>query len=1391
MVVTVNPTPQVVPGTFAQTICNKTNTNITLNSPSTFTSGIITFNYTVVATGGVTGFTTPVNGLPNGAVISDLLSNPANSPQTVTYTIVPVSPTGCANGPSQVVVVTVNPTPQVVPGTLAQTICNKTKTNIILNSPSTFTSGNITFNYTVVATGGVTGFTTPVNGLHNGTVISDLLSNPLNSPQTVTYTIVPVSPTGCANGPSQVVVVTVQPTPKLNITVQDTICNHATITFNISTTTSPLGSMLYNLNTIPSDSISGYTLSGSDFAISNFSNTLINTSFNLKNVKYIFSPIINYNSVSLICNGSDTSVIIYVNPTPRLRIGLTKGLSSSLDTICYNQGTKLNITTPNTKVIGKVKYTMNAIYTPDSITGIVAPPGHYPSGSLPQSLPQNLINTSHSIQTVTFTLTPVIDSVKGSSCGNGIPVTINLSIVPNITYSLKSKKYLGGWNISCYGLSDGDIQIINLAGGLASKPYNYLWNTGIKIDSIYNLKAGKDSVTVTDHLGCYATKETVLTQPNPLNPKFKTQGINCTLSHKGSITLQNPDSIGGTPPYSFLWKGAGLHFDSASIIVPYPADYYLTLTDTNNCIKKDTEKINPIGMIPNFSPSLYTAYTNDSSNISCYGKSDGSFFVTLETDQIKTITCNGSNGFIANSQFITGLKAGKYSFTIVDISGCILDTSYTLLQPDTIHFHARPFVYPGGYNIECTGNANGRITIDTVTGGHKLHQYIWWSSDKGTGLLNGTHDSVQNSLSAGTYYVYVKDSFSYLINGYVKDSFCTSYDTAVIKLHQPPPLVVADSVLTLSNGENIACNGDNTGEIFLSSSGGYPDYTYRWTASGGGSGIVQGDSVQKNLTAGSYQVTVYYGDTVCPTGPYLFTLYESSPLRITTNPDSLYYTPILRCYNDSDGQIDVDVTGGVRPGNGYYFKWSTFDGSTLNPSDQHGITNLKIGHYTVKVTDEYNCTVDSTFIITQPDSLTLSDSSTNVSCLAGVDDGRITATVTGGTRPYTYDWYQNGVLMPDDKDSSLSAIAASSYKVIVSDRYRCGPDTSTSIITARKSLNIETDPSNYNGVNVSCYGSSDGIINITNILGGTKPYSYKWFYYKDTTNVIDTMAYLYKAIADTYFIKVNDRNGCKGDTFIALGQPKQIMLSFSSNNLLCAGESTGSIIVNAKGGIQPYNYGWSNQDKTDENLNLKAGWYILTLTDANSCTATDSAEITQPPPIVVKNDSSITHEPFCTDSQDGEIGIEASGGVGGITYYWLNVQGNPQTNTIFNMGIGTYVCKIQDANSCIHLDTVKLNPKYSACLNIPNVFAPNGAHNLWKITAGDPLAPISVQDMYPNAIVEVYSRWGTLLFRSEPGYPNPWNGTYNGNPLPIDSYYYVITPKHGEGTICGNVTIIK
>ena len=124
--------------------------------------------------------------------------------------------------------------------------------------------------------------------------------------------------------------------------------------------------------------------------------------------------------------------------------------------------------------------------------------------------------------------------------------------------------------------------------------------------------------------------------------------------------------------------------------------------------------------------------------------------------------------------------------------------------------------------------------------------------------------------------------------------------------------------------------------------------------------------------------------------------------------------PVLHCVNDSDGKIDVNVYGGVPESHGYDYHWYTYNGSHFHITDLPGIDSLKIGTYYVNVTDSNKCSAVDSFVITQPDTLKLNIKSVNVSCLKSKDDGMITAIVTGGTRPYSYRWYQNGVLLTQE-----------------------------------------------------------------------------------------------------------------------------------------------------------------------------------------------------------------------------------------------------------------------------------------------------------------------------------------------------------------------------------------
>ncbi len=138
-----------------------------------------------------------------------------------------------------------------------------------------------------------------------------------------------------------------------------------------------------------------------------------------------------------------------------------------------------------------------------------------------------------------------------------------------------------------------------------------------------------------------------------------------------------------------------------------------------------------------------------------------------------------------------------------------------------------------------------------------------------------------------------------------------------------------------------------------------------------------------------------------------------------------------------------------------------------------------------------------------------------------------------------------------------------------------------------------------------------------------------------------------------------------------------------------------------------------------------------------------------------------------------------------IKYLWTPNQ-YLNNDTILNPVVSgvqdiTYTLNVTGTGGCIFSDMVFV--KVLKFPVIPNTFTPNGdgINETWVIqNLGD----------YPNVRVQVFNRYGQLVFESK-GYTKPWNGTMNGNSLPFGTYYYVIEPGNDRKPVTGYVTLIK
>ncbi len=138
------------------------------------------------------------------------------------------------------------------------------------------------------------------------------------------------------------------------------------------------------------------------------------------------------------------------------------------------------------------------------------------------------------------------------------------------------------------------------------------------------------------------------------------------------------------------------------------------------------------------------------------------------------------------------------------------------------------------------------------------------------------------------------------------------------------------------------------------------------------------------------------------------------------------------------------------------------------------------------------------------------------------------------------------------------------------------------------------------------------------------------------------------------------------------------------------------------------------------------------------------------------------------------------------TYLWTPNLYFVSSNTIMNpvvKGVAdiTYTITVTGQGDCVASDQVFI--KVLKGPEIPNIFSPNGdgIHDKWII---------KYLDTYPEGTVEVFNRYGQRIFSSK-GYGVPWDGTVDGKPVPMGTYYYIVNPKNGRKLMSGYVDVIR
>ena len=782
------------------------------------------------------------------------------------------------------------------------------------------------------------------------------------------------------------------------------------------------------------------------------------------------------------------------------------------------------------------------------------------------------------------------------NCQQIIPITIAQPLAPLSATEIHL-------NIACFGQSTGAIDLIPVGGTF---PYTYDWSNGLTSEDLSGLPIGNYSVLVTDIQGCTTSIATTLTQPNsPLVYSNTLTDVLCFSYSTGGISIT---TSGGALPYSYVWSNGAATEDLNNINAGV---YTFNLTDAGGCQILDTFTINQ--------PTLLDV-SLVSSNVSCFGGNNGDIDISV-IGGITPYVYAWSNG--ENTQDISQLFPGTYSLLVTDANNCTKTASALITEP------ALPLTAVETHeNILCFGNATGSIDI-TPNGGTPSYTYSW---------SNGAITQDLTNVVAGNYSLIITDSLG-----------CT-FNISVTLTQPLAPVSIASSVF------NVSCFGGSNGRIDVAFNGGTAPYTFVWS---------NGATTQNitNLIAGTYTITVtdQHGCVFIET----YTITQPNPLQITWVVDN------VNCFAGNDGAIDLTILGGTAP---YSYVWS----NSQMTQDANG---LIAGTYSVLVTDAKGCFADSTITVTEPAvPLSVTENHVNVLCFGDLT-GSINITVAGGTPSYDYLW-SNGSVLED-----LINVAAGLYSVVISDSLGCTISISITITEPAAPLFISNTTTN-----VSCFGGSDGILDIT-MSGGTTPYTYLW----SNTSVSQDLANL---VSGMYTITVTDSNACVISQTYNVTQP---LLPLSSavnmSPVICFDDATGAAYAFANGGTAPYDFLWSNGVTADSNVNIVADLYYVIVTDTNGCTSTSFITVTEPPLLELQISGV---DVLCNGDSTGSVSVSATGGVGFYQYIWDT---NDSISTVNNLPAGYYNVIVTDNNGCQSADSITilqpLNP-ITVTFNVTN-----------------------------------------------------------------------------------------
>lgn len=933
-----------------------------------------------------------------------------------------------------------------------------------------------------------------------------------------------------------------------------------------------------------------------------------------------------------------------------------------------------------------------------------------------------------------------------------VTVTVNPTPTPTIT----------GTTSICAGAST----ILTATGG-----GTYSWSNGLGTAATTTpiTTAGTYTVTVTNN-GCSATQSAVVT--TAFNPVINITG-NTTFCAGGSTTL---NASGGT---AYAWSN-GLGNAATTLPITSAGTYTVTVTNSSGCT----------------GTASATVTVNSNPTITITGNT------AICAGTTTTLTANGggtyawSNGLGNNATSNAISAGGTYTVTVTNV-GCTATGSALV----TVNANPVPVITPSGSTVLCAG-----ATVDLVASGGTT--YLW---------SDGSTNATLTATTSGNYCVTVTNAAG-----------CTASICQTVTIN---PTLTVDA-----GPDGLVCGAGTT--LNALATGGTSPYTYTWDnglGNGASHPVTPSATTTYNVTVtdasnctATDQVVITYetssispnvafceggsttlsvtGGNVCnvewsPSNGLSSTTGQSvtaSPNTTTTYTATIYQCSTNLVNNPDFSQGDTGFTTSYSHGTGGSF------GLLSNPATYAITTNPNLVHVNFANCVDHTTGTGNMFVAngdTTNNTTVWSQSfavTPNTDYLLGAWASVVVEEIptpqlqfrvngvtigTSLTLPNT-----NCLWSPMNEVWNSGSATSVVFDIINLNTAQSGNDfmlddisfTPTCISTETVTVTVNPAPvvATNTATNISCAGLCDGTSTIVPTVAGT--YNYQWFNSGGTSVGNNTTGNLGALCQGTYTVTItNTATACSASSNLTITEPAPIVITPALSPEACLGDDSGDITLN----ITPpaaYTYLWSNQATSSSINNLTPGTYAVTVT-SGSCTATWTGTLPEgldvnvtasATPVSALLGTSIDLSATVTPSTAVLTWI----GTDGFTGTGANLSTTPDTTT-------TYTVTATEG-TCIDVDTVMVTIFSEGLVRVGNAFTPNGdgQNDLYFPSVAGSVEVLSFR---------IYDRWGHKVFDNK---TTGWNGEYNGDALPRDSYVWVLSYRTGDGVEHvehGDVTLLR